>query len=235
MASRIALFFSLILLASCANVMESQNQDITIETPGARGAVCYLDAGRVRYRINPPQTTNITKSKKNLIIDCLAPGNRRQKQVIEPKYSKYAWADAVTGFAPGLAWDYFSEAVFKYPDVITVDFTHTPTTPEAMPAQNAADIKQPEEYPHEEILPGRPVMNSDKFEKPFELYPREKSSAVGAAPAAQDKMIETGGSTSGKGDLIKAVNPAGNPSAPVDNSASDAAGPPAPLSTVPGQ
>lgn len=229
-------FLSLIgmlALTSCANILESQNQDISFETPGARNAACFVDAGGIRYRVNPPQTVNITKSQDDMIVDCTAPGNRRQKQVIKARSSGYAYADAALGGPPALAWDYFSESVFSYPDVITVDFTSIPVKPEAMPAQNAPDIRQPEEYLKEEILPGRPVMNADRFERPFELYPREKPS-VPASVRDQDKMIETGGTSSGKGDLMRAVNPAGAPSAKTAPKA-ETAGPAVPIPIAPGQ
>lgn len=217
MLFRLLTLTSVIALSGCAYFAETQLQDIRIETPGAENAVCYMYVDGMRYKVRPPQTINVTKSLRDLTVDCLAPGNRRHKVVIKPVLSDYALAEAPL-LAP-LIYDVAAASSHKYPDIITVDFTYTPVRPEDLPAQNRPDVKQPEEYPLEEILPGRPKMNSDGDALPFELQRREKPGAPQPDYSAP-YMVEEGVGT-GKGTLQKAttagptspaINPAGPPS-----------------------
>ncbi len=194
--------------------MEKSYQDIKIETPGAENALCYVDVDKLRYRAHPPETISITKSKADLHVDCLAPGNRRKKVIIEPTFSKYGYGDMALGVVPGLVWDLASNSLYKYPDVVTVDFTYAAVKPEEMPAQNRPDVKPPEEYTLEEILPGEPRMNKDKGNLPVEFRKREKPASVqdtgpvtysiqpGSAPDKSN--LKPAGTT--------AINPGGAPS-----------------------
>ena len=210
MSFRALLLSGLLLLTACADINQTSYERITVQTPGARDVICYLIVDGIKNRVNPPETVTVTKSDQDMVVDCRAAGNRRQTQVIKPKVmTRYGAADVVTGLFPGLAWDYLSKSIYQYPDLIIVDFTHAQITPEPMPAQNAPDIKQPEEYQLEEILPGTPKMRSDSNKEQFRLIPREKP----AAPADEEavpveppagKMIETGGQSHDKGDLINA-------------------------------
>jgi hypothetical protein len=211
MSFRPLLLISLVALTSCAYFKEQQIQDITVETPGAENAICYVYVEGFKYKVRPPATLMVSKSSEDLVVDCLAPGNRRKKEIFEPTVSKKIYGDML--FPPFLGWDAASRAIYKYPDIITVDFTHTPVRPEDLPNQNRPDVKQPEEYPMEEILPGEPVRNSDRYERPFQLYPRAREApAEGAGPY----MIETTTTTIShdKGDLKSVVNPGGTASTP---------------------
>lgn len=204
------------VLSSCAYTMEKSYQDIKIETPGAENALCYIDVDKLRYRVHPPETLSITKSKADLHVDCLAPGNRRKKVIIEPRFSRYGYADMALGVIPGLAWDAASNSLYKYPDIVTVDFTYAAIKPEDMPAQNRPDVKPPEEYTLEEILPGEPRMNKDKGALPVEFKKREKPGMVqGDGPV--EYMIQSGAAPD-KGALKPAsravINPGGAPSQP---------------------
>src|SRR5262245_50848499 len=121
MFKRSLLLGSLFALSSCAYLIDEQIQDITVVTPGAEDAVCYLYVDDLRYKLFPPQTTNISKSYKDLTVDCLAPGNRRRRVVIEPTLSEHAPFNVVNGVIPGTSWDLAGNALFTYPDIITVD------------------------------------------------------------------------------------------------------------------
>jgi hypothetical protein len=209
---RLLSFSSLIVLASCAYALEKHIQDVRIETPGAENAICNMYVEDLRYKVRPPQTVNISKSMQDLIIDCQAPGNRRQKVVIKPQLSGLAKAEAPL-IAPFI-WDVAAASAHKYPDLITVDFTYMPVKPEALPAQNRPDVKQPEEYPLEEFLPGRPRLNSDGDELPFQLQRREKPGSSIVAPDYSAPYMVEEGTGSDKGALKNATtyNPAGPPS-----------------------
>lgn len=151
---------SVLLLGSCAYALDDQIQDVQFLTPGAEDATCNVYIERVHYVIKPPQKVSLSKSRKDMTIDCLAPGNRRQKVIIEPGYQKSTALNVLNG-GGGIPWDYASNAMFKYPDIIEVSFVDVPVVPQPLPSQNNPDIRQPEDYPLEEFLPGRPRLNSD--------------------------------------------------------------------------
>lgn len=162
MFKRFLLLGVLASLSSCAYTLDKQIQDITVVTPGAEDAVCYMYVDGLRYKFFPPQTMNITKSRQDLVVDCLAPQNRRRKVVIEPTLSEHAPLNVANGIIPGTTWDIASNSMFTYPDVVTVDFTSAQPMPEALPAQNNPDIRQPEDYDLEEFTSGLPRLNSDR-------------------------------------------------------------------------
>ena len=155
------LLISTVMFVGCSYAIDTSVQDITIRTPGAVDAKCNMYVDGVRYRMHPPETTSIARTKEDLIIDCLAPGNRRKKVKIEPMYADSAAGNVVTA-GVGLAWDYASGALYKYPDVVEVSFVGMPPGPAFIPAQNNPDIRQPEEYDLEEFRPSQPRMNSDR-------------------------------------------------------------------------
>jgi hypothetical protein len=106
-----------------------------------------------------------------MVVDCMAPGNRRRKVVIEPSLQKHEkWNVANAGV--GAVWDVASNAAFTFPDVVEVDFTSAQASPEAMPAQNNPDIPPPETHLLEEFRPGLPMMNSDRNAVPNQIQRR---------------------------------------------------------------
>ncbi|MGB4106866.1 MAG: hypothetical protein WBK55_03625 [Alphaproteobacteria bacterium] len=250
MLKRYLLLGSVICLSSCSYTLDRQIQDITVVTPGAEDTVCYMYVDGLRYKFFPPQTMNITKSRKDLVVDCIAPQNRRRKVVIEPALSQHAPLNVANGIIPGTTWDIASNSLFTYPEVVTVDFTSAVPMPEALPAQNNPDIRQPEEYDLEEFTSKLPRLNSDRDAVATPLIRR------GGAQSAKPEYTSGGvgphtgpGKPKDKGDLgsvidglttsssppSKPVEPAGPPA----SAASEPAGPPPmaispyPLSTKP--
>jgi hypothetical protein len=232
MLSRFSFLSGLILLSSCAYMQEGSIQDITLVTPGAENAICYLVVDGLRHPVRPPQNLSISKSREDLIVDCFAPGNRHKKVVIKADISNKAYGNVSNGVLPGLGWDYFSDAIFKYPDRIEIDFTNTPFLPEPMPAQNKPDIRQPEEYPLEEFLANTPRMNSDRGASSPAIRMREKTKPI-MDSAPNQYMVQPEGVTGhDKGDLRSVIdgmksemNPAKAASQPAAKAAPETAGP----------
>lgn len=173
MFKRFLLLGSVLTVGACSYATDTSIQDVEITAPGARGSVCFMYVDGLKYKVYPPQSITVTKSKEDLVVDCLAPGNRRKKVVIEPEIADSFYGNVGNAFV-GAPWDIASAAMFKYPDTVEVNFEHTPIVPEAVPAQNAPDIKQPEEYPLEEFGPSVPRLNSDLTRPPIELKRRER-------------------------------------------------------------
>jgi hypothetical protein len=201
---KISLLASVVLLGGCAYLIEDQIQDIEFATPGAYDAVCNVYVDGVRYNVHPPQTTSIHKSKNDMVVDCMAPGNRRKKIYIQPKISKASkWNLATAG--TGYVYDYASNALFTYPDKVIVDFTAAPTTDAPPPAQNSPDIRQPEDYLLEEFNPAQPRLNSDKGAQDVEIL-RRGESAYGEADFGDSSAFSGSAAESqGKGTLMDAA------------------------------
>lgn len=215
----------LLLLTGCSYAFDESTQEIEIVTPGENGAVCYMYVDGLRYRVHPPTKTIITKSREDLIIDCLAPGNRRNKVVIEAGYAEHAKQNVLNG-GIGAVWDAASGALYQYPTIIPVDFTNTPIQPMPLPAHNNPDIRQPEDYPLEEFSPSKPRMNDDSQSGTVEIRLRDRAAGTGQS--------EFDGEAYG-GDLFGAV-PSGKgnlqDTAPTAESSSSNA---APTQLYPGQ
>jgi hypothetical protein len=205
MFNRFLLLGVLLCLSSCAYVLDRQIQDITILTPGAEDTVCYVYVEGLRYKVHPPETVNISKSKDDLIVDCLAPQNRRRKVVIEPALSDHEFLNA-TNAGTGAVWDYAANAMFTYPDIVEVDFTSARTSPESLPAQNNPDIKQPEEYMLEEFRPGLPALNSDRGAVQTPILRRQH--VVPSQPYTESAITpyEGPGKPADKGDLNSVID-----------------------------
>lgn len=202
MFKKTSILVSLIALGACAYTMDKEFQPLTIRTPGAKNAVCMVNAANINYKFYPPQTRNIKKSNNDVTIDCMAPGNRERRVVIRPNIEDSFYGNVVNGMVPGGAVDYASEAMFGYPDVVNVDFSHAKPRPMPLPAHNYEDTLQPESYYLEEFRPGAPSMNADKFEKPIPLLRR-------AAPgSAEDSYSDEyhGAGSGDKGDLMRVMN-----------------------------
>lgn len=145
-----------------------------IETPGAVGSVCYAYVDGLRYRVHPPEIISVDNTKENMVVDCLAPGNRRKKIEVEPHMPPSFYANVANGLA-GAPWDAASGAWFKYPDVVEVDFTEIAIRPEEMPLHNAPDIRPPEDYMLEEFSASEPRLNSDRYESVYQIQRRESA------------------------------------------------------------
>jgi hypothetical protein len=231
----ILIICSVLLLGGCAYAFESQLQDVRIETPGAYNARCIVDVDGFRYKFNPPETVNIKKSKEDMLIDCRAPGNRTRTMTISPRDSEVSNYNFAHGYVLGGAVDYISGAAFQYPDIILVDFTGMENIPEDLPAHNAPDVIQPEEYDLEEFLPSQPRLNSDRYAVPNEIQKRERqpqnfyeTNAFGrmlqplqvtpdadALNPAEEGAGETGeATTEDQQELINMADPSGEQSAP---------------------
>lgn len=209
MPNRFFLLSSVVVLASCAYGLDRHIQDVKITTPGAHGSVCYAYVDGLRYRMHPPQTISVNNTREDLIVDCLAPGNRRKKVVVKADVNDTTFLNA-TNAGVGLPWDVFSGAAFKFPDIVEVNFTSAEIQPEKPPAQNAPDIKQPEEYMLEEFLPSQPKLNSDRRALPFELRERNKDLDDKKPYIDHFMPLEGEPNTLGKSDLsnvIEDLNP----------------------------
>ena len=206
--TKLKLFVLIPVLATgaCAYGIDGAHQDVKFETPGAHGAYCDVYIEKLRYRVKPPQVINVFKSQDGMTVDCKAPGNRRIIEKVESKVEKStAWNASNVGV--GVPWDYASGAMFRYPDVIKVDFTRIPVSDPPLPAQNNPDIRQPEEYDLEQFSPGSPRLNSDKTAPPVEIQRRQSGRTNMQGDDGTGAFSEPAVMSGGKGN-VQAVMPA---------------------------
>ncbi|MAF98542.1 MAG: hypothetical protein CMH26_07910 [Micavibrio sp.] len=229
---RNALMCSILPLAACASFTDTAVQEIHIETPGAYNTKCHMYVGGLRYTVNPPESIGIYKSKEDLVVDCMAPGNRRKEVYIEATLTdNSAWNMGTGGL--GYAYDYATSAMFEYPSVIVVDFTNSLPRDERMPAQNLPDVRQPETYRLEEYAPSQPKLNSDADRIENKLLRRgeipEGYSASAISSDGSSASAFSDGYSMGKGDLMSA-SPA---PAPANGASPSSSG--GPISLIPGE
>jgi len=172
------LLLAALSLSGCAYMMNEPIQDVRIVTPGAHDARCNVYVRGVKYKVSPPETINITKDKEDLIVDCMAPGNRRREVIIKPKIDSAAHLNLGNGIVPGMAFDYYSGAMYIYPDIIEVNFEDMRATPEDPPAHHNPDVRQPDQHNLEEFRPAEPAMNADRFRATQELEKRQRSTPI---------------------------------------------------------
>lgn len=185
MFKKLFLFVPILAVSACAYTFDKQYQDVEIRTPGAQDARCTVYANKVRFEYFPPQKRSLPKSEEDLVVDCWAPGNRHREVVIKPTIEDSTYANVLNGAVPGTAWDYASQAMFAYPDVVTVDFTGMPLVPSKLPAHNNSDIKPPEDYYLEEFRPSTPRLNSDRFDQQEPIRRR-------VAPGSEGDLYDNG-------------------------------------------
>jgi len=167
---------AVLVLSGCATAMETPMQDVTINLVGAGKAMCDLRQEGYRYRAHAPGTVRVQKSNDPLYIRCAAPGNREVSQTLEPEVSKASMGNVATGILPGMAWDYYSGALHKYPDRVVMDFSSQRPGPYDEPDYQKVFKVNPDMYSMEEFRPGIPALQSD-IGSGTPTLPRRNSSA----------------------------------------------------------
>lgn len=163
------------VLAGCATAFTGQTQDVTVLTPGAQHAVCYLYNDQLHYKVRTGETVRITKSNQDLTVDCLAPGNRQNKIVVPRNMEPSALLNVGTAVAPGVTYDHFSRGLYYYPEVITVDFTGIPARPYPLPAYMDPAVQLEENKMIENYGSSKPAFPGERYQDPDPVQKRDWS------------------------------------------------------------
>ncbi len=203
-------FATAALLAGCASYTDTATQELTVTTPGASESICYVELGRIVYKIYPPETINISRRNDSMTLNCLASGNRSQTAVIEPRLGRSLIWNLANGMVIGTAYDLASGAAYRFPNRIDVSFEDTVASPEPLPGYMQPDTIRPEPYEMEQILPGEPVLASDKDAPPpggigksprlIELEARQKQMQKALDSAAQETALPSAPETGQEAD-----------------------------------
>jgi len=230
-------------LSGCAYIMDESNQSLTIETPGADYAHCDVYIDKLRYNFYPPETQTVIKSPNEMKVKCRAAGNRDKTIYVKALIEDSTFYSTVNGVLPGAAWDYASNAMFKYPETVYVDFTDIPVSDMDMPQHDHPDVRGIDDYQMEEFVPSAPAMNKDTYRPPgAELRRRDEYNDYDSpgdefndAPMGNvSGESQTAAPALGKGDLMaieKSLPPSYDAQPPVMYDEPSADSTPAPLVT----
>lgn len=199
---------SVSLLSACATIVDHQTQHVTIKTPGASNAKCYIENEDMKYVADTDQKVEIMKSPNDLVVRCLAPGNRQQTVHVKRDVNQWVVANVANGFVPGAAYDYFSRGAFDYPETITVSFLGEPIKPYPLPKYMTEDLKQNHQYSAIEYMgPGEMITEANKNDKTTPL--KKKDNPFTLSTAVQSDSTP---STESRGMALDSIHRQYNPS-----------------------
>lgn len=179
-------FCAVFLLASCSTILDRSTQEMRVETPGAEGAMCYLKRPGMLQKVYPPQTVRLTKTSDDIEVRCLALGNREKTIMVEAMMSSNVMLNISNGFILGALYDYDTGALFKYPEVVRVDFTGTEVSAMPLPDYQKMLLKNPMLQDMEEFRPGKSALQRDRYNEPVTLEKTERALAAEEPAGAQD-------------------------------------------------
>lgn len=161
--ARLPVFVSIVLLATgCATMIKGATQEVTITTPGVEGARCKVENDYFRYTVNPPRTFQIERTSQPYQINCVAPGNRFKTAILDRAFEETAAWNVTNGVIPGVATDATSGALFRYPDLIAIDFSDMKPQPMPLPYYQTTLAENPLIVDMEEFRPGYPALQRDR-------------------------------------------------------------------------
>lgn len=137
-------------LSACASINDTPNQEIYVQTPGAKGARCILSTQDFRAIAYPPKPVLMRRMADPLKVTCQAPGNREKTVVVRSHINPTATANALTAVV-GVAYDSVSGALYEYPSPIIVDFRNVRAGPQEMPLYHSADTVSPFDQVNEDM------------------------------------------------------------------------------------
>lgn len=163
-----------IALGACSYFQDKSFQKVTFETPGAESAECHVYVQDLHYPVSVPGTITVANSKKDMQVRCLAPGNRVRTAIIPAELAP-SYHHNASNLYLGAALDASSGAMYKYPDIIKIDFTGVEQKDYPLPKHDAYDLRPTHEYALEEFLPSQPRLNSDRYAQPTVLKKIDRS------------------------------------------------------------
>ena len=157
---------SCLTLSACATVADGQTQDVTIRTPGAENARCYLENQDFKYVAYSDETIEIMKSPHDMTVRCQAPGNRNKTVEVARLINEKTNWNIANGYVPGAAYDYFSRGAFGYPAEVVVSFVGEPVRPYDLPKHQADDLDNlNHKHEYEAFGPSEVVTEANRYDQ----------------------------------------------------------------------
>lgn len=190
--SRFFVFSSVFALTSCASYIEGGVQQVTFETPGVADARCDIEVGAngLRYTVYPPETAWIDKTAKDMHITCQAPGNRITTMDVKSELAGTTLLNVANGTL-GAFYDGERGAMFKFPDVVSIDFSNVVAAEVPLPAyENAGSLQNVVPDKSEYYGPKTNSMPSDNANDARYRAAYADAAVADAAAAAHDAERE---------------------------------------------
>ncbi len=155
--------FSALALTSCATLLEGSSQEVNFESVGATDVQCVVSSEELKYKMRPPQTIWMKRSRLNLIADCWAAGNRHKTFEIKTGIEPWTITNVSNGVVPGVSYDAYSRAFFKYPNTVVIDMSDVVAMPSDLPGYHAPDGLNPKDAGIEYMGPKTPALAEDEI------------------------------------------------------------------------
>jgi hypothetical protein len=111
-------------LTSCATILDGLHQDIGISSSPS-GALCTgTRKGQVIFEVTTPQTVNVRKAKEDILLQCQLAGYKDASQYLHSGIETGTYGNIIAGGVVGWGIDSSTGADNKYPEAVTVQFTH---------------------------------------------------------------------------------------------------------------
>ena len=187
-----AALLSVLTLAACATVMDSQFQEVKVLTPGAEDAYCLLDNGVTAVRAWNGQTVTLVKNDEDLKVDCWASGNRERHLTVNWTVDPWVVGNVVTAGA-GVVYDHFTNAMYISPDTITVDFSGEMMRAYPAPEYERMKVTGKARGNLEEYKLGKPMYESERDREPAEIRKRDESERGAHSNPFAGTVMDSGG------------------------------------------
>lgn len=200
MARFILSFCTALLLTACSTIIDRATQEMRVETIGAEGAMCYLERPGMKQKVYPPQTIRLTKTNDDITVRCFALGNREKTIIVEARMSATVMLNISNGFILGALYDYDTGALFKYPDIVRVDFSNTVVKAMPLPDYQKMLAENPMIMDMEEFRPGKSALQRDRYMETQILGKTER--ALAAEAGGNNGFSDTESSSEGEAAIV---------------------------------
>ena len=123
-AASTALLTTLAMLAGCASLTESTQQNVLVQTVldhrEIGGGGCVLDNDVGKWFVTTPARVTLRKSAGALRIDCAKEGTAWAYEKVDPKVNGNLWGNVVLTAGVGYFIDKNTGAGYDYPSTLTV-------------------------------------------------------------------------------------------------------------------
>lgn len=116
-----------ICLGGCATIVKGNDQPVSVNTPGAEGALCDLTSPSIgTFTVKTPGNLNLPKSRKDIAVVCRKECYNEATGIIPSSVAGMTLGNVILGGGIGFVVDAASGAMHKYQSSITVPMTKIP-------------------------------------------------------------------------------------------------------------
>ena len=126
---------AVVVLTGCNTMVNQTYQKIAIHTPGLENVDCILETDVNKYRILAPGTVNVERSFRPLTVTCEKAGYVTNATILDSRYRMVpSQLNILNGVLPGMAYDFASNSVYGYPEIVVVNMVRDDAQLESLPS-----------------------------------------------------------------------------------------------------